>query len=69
MDRVTLGCCGSVELTTTFFLTVLPGYPVVLTFRLIFPSPPGGICLGYEATVHPHPVLTRVMFKTAVPLF
>jgi len=42
---------------------------LVLTLIVIFPSPPGGICLVYETAVHPQPVLTSLMSSSAVPAF
>ena len=35
---------------------------------LIFPSPPGGICLGNETAVHPQPVRTLSMSSGVVPV-
>jgi len=36
---------GESVLTVILFDKVLPPYPLVLTLIVIFPSPPGGICL------------------------
>ena len=50
-------------------MSVFPPYPAVSTLITIFPSPPGGICLGYETAVHPQPVLTFSIASGAPPLF
>jgi hypothetical protein len=39
-------------------LSFLLPYPLVLTLMVIFPTPPAGICLEYEAAVHPQPFST-----------
>jgi TRAP-type mannitol/chloroaromatic compound transport system permease large subunit len=67
--RSNRGVTGESVLTAMFFVNVLPPYPLVLTLMVIFPSPPGGICLVYETAAHPHPVLTVSIFNGAVPLF
>jgi len=56
-------------LTVIFLVSVFPPYPAVSTLITIFPSPPGGICLGYETAVHPQPVLTFSIASGASPLF
>ena len=56
-------------MTVIFLVSVLPPYPAVSTLITIFPSPPGGICLGYETAVHPQPVLTFSITSGASPLF
>ncbi len=56
-------------LTVIFLVIVFPPYPDVSTLITIFPSPPGGICLGYETAVHPQPVLTFSITSGASPLF
>lgn len=48
---------------------VRPPYPPVLTFTVIFPSPPGGICLVKETAAHPHPVSILFMIRGPVPWF
>jgi hypothetical protein len=45
MVRLSVGFTGSLVFTVTFFLSLLPPYPLVLVFMVTFPSPPGGICL------------------------
>jgi hypothetical protein len=62
-------CLRELVLTVIFLLSVLPPYPDVSTLITIFPSPPGGICLGYETAVHPQPVLTFSITSDASPLF
>ncbi|OEU63969.1 MAG: hypothetical protein BA867_07055 [Desulfobacterales bacterium S5133MH16] len=46
---ITVNCNKGVTvesvLTVILFVNVLPPYPLVLTLMVIFPSPPGGICL------------------------
>ena len=39
------GVAGESVLAVILFVKVLPPYPLVLTLIVIFPSPPGGICL------------------------
>ena len=56
-------------LTVIFLVSVFPPYPVVSTLITTFPSPPGGICLGYETAVHPQPVLTFSITSGASALF
>jgi len=56
-------------LIVMFLVSVFPPYPAVSTFITIFPSPPGGICLGYETAVHPQPVLTFSITSGASSLF
>jgi len=46
--RPILGLSRSFVITVIFFLSFFPPYPLVSTFMAIFPSPPGGICLGKE---------------------
>jgi len=62
-------CLKELVLTVIFLVSVLPPYPDVSTLIIIFPSPPGGICLGYETAVHPQPVLTLLITSSASPLF
>jgi len=62
-------CLKELVLTVIFLVSVLPPYPDVSTLIIIFPSPPGGICLGYETAVHPQPVLTLSITSGAFPLF
>ena len=62
-------CLRELVLTVIFLVSVLPPYPAVSTLITIFPSPPGGICLGYETAVHPQPVLTLLITSSASPLF
>ena len=40
-----LGCSGSFVSIEIFFLILLPPYFLVSVLMVIFPSPPGGICL------------------------
>ena len=56
-------------LTVIFLVIVFPPYPDVSTLITLFPSPLGGICLGYETAVHPQPVLTFSITSGASPLF
>ncbi len=62
-------CLRELVLTVIFLVSVLPPYPAVSTLITIFPSPPGGICLGYETAVHPQPVLTFSITSGASPWF
>ena len=62
-------CLRELVLTVMFLVSVFPPYPDVSTLITIFPSPPGGICLGYETAVHPQPVLTFSIISSASPLF
>jgi len=64
-----MDCLRELVLTVTFLVSVFPPYPEVSTLITIFPSPPGGICLGYETAVHPQPVLTFSITSNASPLF
>jgi len=64
-----MDCFGELVLTVIFLVSVFPPYPDVSTLITIFPSPPGGICLGYETAVHPQPVLTFSITSAASPLF
>jgi len=64
-----MACLRELVLTVIFLVTVFPPYPDVSTLITIFPSPPGGICLGYETAVHPQPVLTFSITSGASPLF
>ena len=66
--RCTTGSRGSLLSTSADFSIRLPPYPVVSTLMLIFPSPPGGICLGNETAVHPQPVRTLSMSSGVVPV-
>lgn len=68
-DNVSFGCASSLVSTYTFSLILLPPYPCVDTVTVIFPSPPGGICLALEAAVQPHPVRILTIFSGAFPLF
>jgi len=64
-----MACLIELVLTVIFLVIVFPPYPDVSTLITIFPSPPGGICLGYETAVHPQPVLTFSITSGASPLF
>lgn len=64
-----VGCFLSLVCTPTFSMILLPPYPLVETVTVIFPSPPGGICLSLEAAVHPQPLLSLMISSGAVPLF
>ena len=56
--RSIVGLSGSFVVTVIFFFSFFPPYPLVLTFMVIFPSLPGGICLGNETAVQPQSVFT-----------
>ena len=62
-------CLRELVLTVIFLVSVLPPYPDVSTLITIVPSPPGGICLGYETAVQPQPVLTFSITSVVSPLF
>ncbi len=62
-------CAGSSVYASAVLTSFRPPYPLEFTFIFTFPSPPGGICLSKETRVHPHPVFTRLICKTAFPLF
>ena len=64
-----MACLRELVLTAIFLVIVFPPYPDVSTLITIFPSPPGGICLGYETAVHPQAVLTFSITSGASPLF
>jgi len=59
---------GSSVYTVACCLIFFPALPSVLTFNVISPVPPGGICLEYETVRHPHPEYTPGIFKGASPL-
>lgn len=67
--RLSLGFFWSLVSTVMFLFILFPPYPLVYTFMVIFPSPPGRICLVYETAVQPQPVLTFLISRGAVPLF
>ena len=45
---------GSFVYTVACWLIFLPAEPLVFTFNVTSPVPPGGICLEYETAKQPH---------------
>lgn len=64
-----LGLSGSFVSTGITFLNVFPPNPFVFTFRVIVPSPPGGMCFEYETAVQPQPGFTFRISSVFEPLF